>query len=71
VTSLLAEINFIIHEKTKEAIKLKATRKAANASESRMTPFQEGKDDEAISTNQAPYHVNQAHDVEDVTQARE
>ena len=40
-------------------------------SESRMTPFQEGEDDEAISTNQAPYHVNQAHDVEDVTQARE
>ena len=27
--------------------------------------------DEAISTNHAPYHVNQAHDVEDVTQARE
>ena len=27
--------------------------------------------DEAISTNHARYHVNQAHDVEDVTQARE
>ena len=27
--------------------------------------------DEAISTNHAPYHVNQEHDVEDVTQARE
>jgi len=40
-------------------------------SESRTTPFQEGEDDEAISTNHAPYHVNQAHDVEDVTQGRE
>ena len=40
-------------------------------SESRTTPFQEGEDDEAISTNHAPYHVNQAHDVEDVTQAIE
>ena len=40
-------------------------------SESRTTPFQQGEDDEAISTNHAPYHVNQAHDVEDVTQARE
>jgi len=37
-------------------------------SESRMTPFQEGEDDEAISTKQ---DVNQAHDVEDVNQARE
>ena len=27
--------------------------------------------DESISTNHAPYHVNQPHDVEDVTQARE
>jgi len=27
--------------------------------------------DEAISTNHASYHVNKAHDVEDVTQARE
>ena len=32
-------------------------------SESRMTPFQEGADDEAISTKP---DVNQAHDVEDV-----
>jgi len=37
-------------------------------SESRMTPFQEGEDDEAISTKQ---DVNQAHDVEDVDQSRE
>ena len=37
-------------------------------SESRMTPFQEGEDDEAISTKQ---DVNQAHDVEDVNQSRE
>ena len=36
-------------------------------SESRMTPFQEGEDDEAISTKQ---DVNQAHDVEDVNQPR-
>ena len=35
-----------------------------------FTPeYMEG--DEAISTNHAPYHVNQPHDVEDVTQARE
>ena len=40
-------------------------------SELRTTPFQEREDDEAISTNHAPYHVNQAHDVEDVTQVRE
>ena len=39
--------------------------------ELRMTPFQDGEDDETISTNHAPYHVNQAHDVQDVTQARE
>ena len=37
-------------------------------SESRMTPFEEGEDDEAISTKQ---YLNQAHDVEDVNQARE
>ena len=37
-------------------------------SESRTTPFQEGEDDEAISTKQ---DVNQAHDVEDVNQPRE
>ena len=37
-------------------------------SESGTTPFQEGEDDEAISTKQ---DVNQAHDVEDINQARE
>ena len=37
-------------------------------SESRTTPFQEGEDDEAISTKQ---DINQAHDVEDINQARE
>jgi len=37
-------------------------------SESRTTPFQEGEDDEAISTKQ---DVNQAYDVEDVNTARE
>ena len=37
-------------------------------SESRMTPFQEGEDDEAISIKQ---DVNQAHDVEDINQAIE
>ena len=36
-------------------------------SESRTTPFQEGEDDEAISTKQ---DINQAHDVEDINQAR-
>ena len=36
-------------------------------SESRTTPFQEGEDDEAISNKQ---DINQAHDVEDINQAR-
>jgi hypothetical protein len=39
--------------------------------ESRMTPLQEGEDDEDIPNNQAPFHANQGNDAEDVTQTRE
>ena len=40
-------------------------------SESRTTPIQEWEDDEAISTNYTPFHINQAHKEEDAIQQRE
>jgi hypothetical protein len=40
-------------------------------SESRTTPFQEGEDDEVISTSFAQSQVNQGHDIKDVTLEQE